>query len=210
MMDKIPNTYIPEIPKSLICNWNALDIDEMKAKYTKKNTGLKFLDRKIFNTFNWKWCLQYLPEYTIYNNKIYNVIDISAACGSSLEVIKHFNNNVFATDNYTSYNGYYKEALSSQNIPQQKLNIKKLPYDITSKSYDLLIHAGAIHFCNFSIWDKIIDEFTRISKKTIIISLNTMPDDKMCIGKNILSNWKSIGWDLVYNNYNVYKWEYKN
>ncbi|MGH1446463.1 MAG: class I SAM-dependent methyltransferase [Cognatishimia sp.] len=67
----------------------------------------------------------------------------------------------------------YRKIIESINIPMALFDGGKTPYPFEDKSFDVLMCMQAIeHYCHPKDWMKVVDEFCRITNKTIIILLN--------------------------------------
>lgn len=78
----------------------------------------------------------------------------------------------------------YRRIIESIDIPMLLFDAGQTPYPIGDKDFDVLICMQAIeHYCHPKDWLNVVDEFCRITRKTIILLLNPLmnligqPDD---------------------------------
>ena len=189
------------IPHELFGPWK--NLDESKLQCPK---NFKYKNRNYTLKVQWQNCLQLIPDYLKHQNK--SVIDISAANGSALEIFKYFNYKVLAID-YFLRPGKYELFLQSQNIPYINHDCSILPYPIKDQSFDLLLNFGAItqYDVNVDVWPKILDEFARITKKTIAVIINN--GWKTSEGKKYLKAWNHPQFNLTMAECNKFRWDSK-
>lgn len=73
------------------------------------------------------------------------------------------------------YDWPYRKIIESINIPMNLFDAGKTPYPIRSKDFDVLICMQAIeHYCHPKDWMNVVDEFCRVTKKSVVILLNPM------------------------------------
>lgn len=168
-----------------------------KPKLLKDYLKSKYYNRSRYITKKNELIVEFLSEYMSGGSK---VIDISCANGVFLEVMRYYGNEILGTDvNYFPF-------LQSQNIPYQFLDCVEFPYALEDNSFDLISCLGSITFYRpFTIWTGVMNEFARIAKKTIFISVNVgIPFDEF---GHLLDNWKYKGWKRVLKREFYYKWE---
>lgn len=78
----------------------------------------------------------------------------------------------------------YRRIIESINIPMALFDAGQTPYPLKDKDFDVLLCMQAIeHYCHPKDWMRVVDEFTRITRKTIVLMLNPLmnligqPDD---------------------------------
>jgi len=74
----------------------------------------------------------------------------------------------------------YKPIISAINMPMALFDAGHTPYPFDGKAFDYTICFQAIeHYCHPKDWMVIIDEFCRITRKSIFVMLNPMQKDLM-------------------------------
>lgn len=202
MKEKCKNS---SFPKELLGPWN--DIDQNKLDFP---INFKFRNRNKMLVSSWNNLNSLIPKCLTHQHLLWNnVIDISCGNGACLEIMKFFGYNIFGLDYYDKLNEYgrYDIFLKSQKIPYVEHNCLLFPYPIESKSFDVLINIGAItqYSNDLSIWPTILDEFARITKNIICISVNH--GWKYDQGKKLLLEWKNPRFKLVYRRNHLFRWE---
>ena len=184
--------------------------DSSVAEKFKGQKTHKFLKRDRTLKINWKR-LHNLVPYHLLDEKQNKVLDVASGNGATLEIFRHYNHKIQGLD-YTPHmdkgEWLYKPLLESQNIPCVVHNGSILPYPFKDKEFDLVICFGAITFFKpIEDWGKILDEFARLSKKTILIGVNKgEPFNK---GRKYLDNWENPDFKLVSCQGHIYKWTAK-
>ena len=98
--------------QKLLGQWNNTELDNMKfgagdvERYNKRDEMLKL----HFRRFNKLSCFSKYLDLS----KSYNVLDFSCGNGATMEIFRHFNNNVMGVD-YKD-NHHYKHYIESQNL----------------------------------------------------------------------------------------------
>jgi SAM-dependent methyltransferase len=192
------NTFIDTI-QSLGCEWKQLDEEGLNTPRTAVNS--KYRNRMRSIKLKYYLLSKYLPEYKDRPKR--KVLDFSCGNGVSLEILREWGHDIFGVDIQ------YEAFLKSQKIPYMIYDCSKLPYPFEDKSFDLIMNLGAITFYPRinNTWEDIIDEFARISRKTIFMVVNK----GWLYDKHIhyLDNWRSKEWKRVVRNKYIYKWERK-
>ena len=71
----------------------------------------------------------------------------------------------------------YRKITESIDLPMRIFDAGKTPYPCTDKEFDVLLCFQAMgRYCHPKDWSSLIDEFTRITRKTIVILLNPVRD----------------------------------
>ncbi len=69
----------------------------------------------------------------------------------------------------------YRHVVESVDLPMTVFDAGVAPYPIEEKSYDMVMCFQAIeHYCHPTDWMDLIDEFCRISRKTVFVMLNRL------------------------------------
>lgn len=69
----------------------------------------------------------------------------------------------------------YRHITESIDLPMTVFDAGQVPYPFADKSYDVVMCFQAIeHYCHPKDWMDIVDEFCRISRKTVFIMLNRL------------------------------------
>ncbi len=72
----------------------------------------------------------------------------------------------------------YRRIIDSINIPMALFDAGHVPYPFEDKKFDVLICMQAIeHYCHPKDWMTIIDEFCRITRRSIVLLLNPVRDN---------------------------------
>lgn len=206
---------ISVVPKQLLEDWKKLDRNCLMWKKEHK-----FLNRKQTVTINWNRLHNYIPEFL---DKKFSFVDISCGSGATLEILRYYKIQAIGVDYsnlskkvkapckgcYTDENYYseYEPLLKSQNLKYIIYDCKKIPYPFKDNHFDVLINFGAITFYgNPEIWPKILNEFSRISSRCILLGVNY--GWKYEQGKNIILEWSSnqTKFKLDYHRGCVFKW----
>ncbi len=67
----------------------------------------------------------------------------------------------------------YRSIIESIDIPMRLFDGGQVPYPIEEKAYDVLLCLQSIdHYCHPKDWLPIVDEFCRVTRKTIVLVLN--------------------------------------
>ena len=160
----------------LLGPWNNNELNNKKEfgasdieRYNKRNDMLKL----HFNRFN---NLECYSKYLNLSRK-YSVLDFSCGNGATMEIFRHFNNNVTGVD-YRD-NHLYKHYIESQNLLKNytEHDGKNIPYPFKNNQFDMTICWGALYHYEAGPTDnsiKFIDEFTRISTDLVVIALNSV------------------------------------
>jgi len=73
------------------------------------------------------------------------------------------------------YDWPYRRIIESVGIPMSLFDAGQVPYPHRDKEFDVLICMQAIeHYCHPKDWMTIVDEFCRLTRKSIVILLNPM------------------------------------
>lgn len=69
----------------------------------------------------------------------------------------------------------YRHIVESVDLPMTVFDAGQVPYPFEDKSYDMVMCFQAIeHYCHPDHWMAIIDEFCRISRKSVFVMLNRL------------------------------------
>ena len=69
----------------------------------------------------------------------------------------------------------YRSIIEAANLPMAVFDGGHVPYPLQDKSFDVTICMQAIeHYCHPRDWMAIIDEFCRVSNKTVLVMLNRL------------------------------------
>ena len=192
-----------KFPEKLLGDWNNLDIQKLSYP-----TG-KYVNRSLSLKSTWRYLSGIKCRLKAGMGLKQKVIDIGAGGGAALEIFKHFGYNVLAVDRYDIRSGTdYDKMLISQKIHHIHHDCSKIPYPFKDQSFDILLSMGSI--INIVSGDHtkipiILNEFSRITKKTIFLVVNRGPH--LDRGKRIIQTWKS-DFKLTYtNNNNVFRWD---
>lgn len=185
------------IVQSLGSDWKQLDEKGLKTPRTAMNS--KYRNRMRSIKLKYYLLSKYLSEYKGKPKR--NVLDFSCGNGVSLEILRLWGHDIFGIDIQ------YEAFLKSQRIPYMIYDCAKLPYPFEDKSFDLVMNLGAITFYPLidNTWEDVINEFARISKRTIFMVINK----GWLYDKHIhyLDDWKNKEWKRVIRNKYIYKWE---
>ncbi|RLJ60738.1 methyltransferase family protein [Litoreibacter meonggei] len=146
----------------------------------------------------WSRVLRFLPE-AMHSGDRLRVLEMSTAHGATLEVLRHFGHDVvgndFSNDGLSSRVGGgtplrqvnsdipvenvneadwpYKPIIDSLGLDVRLFDAGKLPYPFDAAEFDVVLCFDALeHYCHPKDWMKIVDEFVRISKKTVVVRIN--------------------------------------
>lgn len=144
--------------------WKDLDLLE-KIRNTPAFNSPEYLDRAYFVGLKWREIFLDYPEYI--SNAPKDVVDVSAGNGICLEIMRLLGHKVQGLD--TTMTGFLHFP-RSQEVPMIEFNGNTLPLPLPDKSYDLVISVGAIHHYT-SNWGEVLDEFFRIARETVFISV---------------------------------------
>lgn len=73
------------------------------------------------------------------------------------------------------YDWPYRKIIESIDLPMSLFDAGKVPYPFEDKEFDVLICMQAIeHYCHPKDWMTIVDEFCRVTRKSIVLLLNPM------------------------------------
>ena len=206
VLDKLSNT------------WDNLDLNK-----TDLDPAHKFLNRKRTITLNAKRLFQYVPEFLKPKSMI---LDVSCGSGASLEVIRcagadglglefssaSKNKKPLNEEYYKDVNAYsdYEPCLISQRLNYIVHDCSRTPYPFEDNSFDLVLNYGAITFYGEpKEWPRILNEFKRISKDTILCGINV--GKKWDRGESIVDKWSDNQKDLtlIQKQGSIYKWKFK-
>jgi SAM-dependent methyltransferase len=71
----------------------------------------------------------------------------------------------------------YRQIIESIDVPMSLFDAGQIPYPHQDKEFDYLLCFQAIeHYCHPRDWMKVVDEFCRITKESVIILLNPKLD----------------------------------
>ena len=179
----------------LLGDWNnkSLSLEKFNEgdveRYKYRDDNLKL----HFNRFNELDCFNKYFDL----NKKYNILDFSCGNGATLEIFRHFNNNVTGVDYKDNYN--YKKYIKSQDLMNNYIEHDgiDIPYPFTNNEFDMVVCWGALYHYEGGPTEKtinFIDDFTRISKDIVVIALNSVEHrpnqkDKDLYFKNQLINY---------------------
>lgn len=172
-------------------------VDELQKKYTNRERNIRRC---------WNRVQLYMPE--LMQGPSHDVLELSAAHGGMLEVLRHYGHNVMGSDyaNMVSKrNGEemrqfrklndktfvrqeddfglpidnadwpYRPICEAIDLPMTIFDAGKTPYPFDDKSYDYTMCFHAIeHYCHPDDWMDLVDEFCRITRKTVFIMLNRL------------------------------------
>ncbi len=69
----------------------------------------------------------------------------------------------------------YRHVVESVDLPMTVFDAGVAPYPFADKSYDMVMSFQAIeHYCRPEDWMSLVDEFCRISRKTVFVMLNRL------------------------------------
>jgi len=186
----VPNRKL-ELLRDINPEWN--DLEGLREHHRSK-----YMNRKRMLVRKFVLMDAFFPEY---EKGGFKVLDVSCASGAMLEILRYFKNEIFGTDV-----GYFA-FMKSQHIPHEYMNCTIFPYPLSDKSYDLITCLGSFTFYRPfpALWQRVLDEFARISRKTIFITINEGPNfDKFSY---LLNEWRHKEWKLVMYKKYYYKWE---
>jgi len=153
----------------------------------------------------WVRILRFLPEAMNPRDKL-NVLELSTAHGATLEVLRYFGHKVvgndfsndglravgnkrttlrkvntkIAVDNLDHMDWPYKPIIDSIDLDVKLFDAGQIPYSFKKAEFDVVLCFDALeHYCHPKDWMKIIDEFVRISKKTVVVRINPIRREKI-------------------------------
>lgn len=86
--------------------------------------------------------------------------------------------NAITTGNDTEVRWPYKAIIDSIGIDMNFFDAGVTPYPVPDKDFDVLLCMQAIeHYCHPKDWMDVVDEFCRITRKTIVILLNPLMEN---------------------------------
>lgn len=191
--------------QGLLGNWNDLDA----VNNFKGSKEHKFLDRNRTLKINMKRIKEWAPEI-LFNDKKQSVLDVACGNGATLEIFRYYNHEVVGMDfspGFSKNEWLYKPLIDSQKLTCKIHDGSTLPYPFKDKEFDFLICFGAITFFKpVANWPNILNEFSRISKKSFVLGVNTGPiyDE----GRKYIESWNHPNFKLTKNEGSVYKWEF--
>lgn len=203
------NHHLRDFPTELFGSWKNIDLKKLYLPPTSK-----FVDRNGLLQKSWRNLKNLIPQYIRYTHPgTSSIIDISCGNGAVLEIMRHLKYEIFGVDYYDDrdFHRSYEPFLVSQEIPHTIHDCRTFPYPIPDQSFDILTCIGAITFYAktpdtiIERWPKIMDEFARISRKVIAISVNQ--GWKYRAGKGILWKWQHPEFKLVHRNEHRMRWE---
>jgi len=162
------------------------------------NVQNKYLQR--FKNARRAWCriMRFLPEAMNKRDKL-RVLEMSTAHGATLEVLRYFGHDVVGNDFSNEGLGRavnerttlrdlntniaiedldrkdwpYKPLIESLDLDVRLFDAGIVPYPFESSEFDVVLCFDALeHYCHPKDWMDIIDEFVRISKRTVVIKIN--------------------------------------
>jgi hypothetical protein len=192
------------IPAELLTDY-PLDAEGLERN---KKIQQKYAFRAKNMKRSWNRVQLYMPE--LLTSEPQDVLEMSTAHGSMLEILRHFGHRVMGTDysnmvwskdgaamaqfrklNDESFtreiDDYgnpidpekpdwpYRHIVESIDLPMTVFDAGQVPYPFEDKSYDMVMCFQAIeHYCHPEDWMTIIDEFCRISRKSVFVMLNRL------------------------------------
>lgn len=184
--------------------------DPLVLKKFSGEKNHKFLNRNNTIKSNWKRINKFIPELLITNQK-YKILDIGCGNGSTLEILRYFGHDVIGMDytpGFDKNNWLYKPLIESQELKCIVHDGSVLPYPFKDKEFDFIICFGVITFFKpITIWQNVLNEFSRISKNGFLIGVNvgSLYDD----GKKYLETWNNSNFKLDLKENSIYKWNKK-
>lgn len=130
----------------------------------------------------WTQAQLYLPE--VLTAPPQDVLEISTGHGAMLELLRHYGHNVMGTDyartvwssgafsDAVKPDWPYRHVVESIDLPMTVFDGRLVPYPFANDSYDVVMCLQAIdHFGHPDDWMPLIDEYCRISRKTVLVLL---------------------------------------
>lgn len=208
---------VNDIEQFLNSPWEDLDVS-----LTELDPSDKFLNRKVILYNKYREAKNYLSDFLIPS---VSVIDFSCGSGATMEIFRYHGASVFGTDfwmkNVNLKNPkYYKDIkkysifeplLKSQNLQYIIHDGAIVPYPFDSNSYDLVINVGAINAYKggFPVWENALNEFKRVSRKTIFFGYNTTENYEK--ETKFVWDWSNRQNDLrlTLQQHNFFRWDFK-
>ena len=183
--------------EALLGPWKDPDVIK-KFKYKDH----KFLDRNRTIKSNWARLHSYARDILL-SKKRMSILDVGCGNGATMEVFRHYGHKVTGLDKPQ----IYSPMIESQGLESVKHDGASIPYPFGDNEFDLVICWGAITFFRpVEKWPKILNEFARLSKSTILLAPNVGIPYKE--GKYYLDGWKPTrGFKLSLHTGHIYRWE---
>ncbi|MEO1138325.1 MAG: hypothetical protein AAFW87_02610 [Pseudomonadota bacterium] len=95
------------------------------------------------------------------------------------------------------YDWPYRKIIESIDLPMSLFDAGQVPYPHEAKEFDVLICMQAIeHYCHPKDWMTIVDEFCRITRKTVILLLNPMLKNMGGAPRDYAASYRQAKMDL--------------
>lgn len=174
------------------------DLSDEDFESHLNNVQKKYLPRFKNIRRAWSRVLRYLPE-TMNGQQSYRVLEMSTAHGATLEILRHFGHQVTGndfsnaglvldedqrsqlrdinvenlSDNVDQEDWPYKPIIQALGLDVILFDAGKTPYPLNDDQFDILICFDALeHYCHPRDWVKVVQEFARVTRKTIVIEIN--------------------------------------
>jgi len=144
----------------------------------------KFTDRRLNIERCWSQVQQYMPE--LLTSSPQDVLEISTGHGAMLEILRHYGHNVMGTDyaaepwssetnGVEKPNWPFRHIVESIDLPMTVFGNAEGKYPIETKSFDTTLCFQALeHSGHPDDWMDAIEEFCRISRKTVFVMLGKL------------------------------------
>lgn len=154
----------------------------------------------------WARILQYLPE-TMATDRQYRILEMSTGHGASLEVLRFFGHEVVGND-YSNAGLHvkdgqgttdrsfgddvlnnadeaksewpYRAIVESIDVDVRLFDAGKHPYPVSDNEFEIVLCFDALeHYCHPRDWLHVINEFTRIASKTVVVEINPIRRERI-------------------------------
>ncbi len=146
----------------------------------------------------WSRLLCYLPEAMSGEDR-YSVLEMSTAHGAVLEVLRHFGHEVTGSDYSNDYlrgkrdartpfrdlgddladgsvdrgDWPYRPIIDSLGLNVVTFDAGIIPYPFKQNAFDIVLCFDALeHYCHPKHWIRVVDEFVRLSRRTVVVEIN--------------------------------------
>tara|TARA_B100001027_G_C16228575_1_gene313421 strand:- start:416 stop:1030 length:615 start_codon:yes stop_codon:yes gene_type:complete len=157
--------------EGLLGSWEDPDILEN----FHKNGGQKdhkFLDRNRTIKSNWNR-LHSCAEDVLLGEKTARILDVGCGNGATMEIFRYYGHEAVGLDVPFGDSHLYSPMLNSQGLKCVVHDGAVTPYPFKDDEFDLVVCWGVFNFFRpVQGWPDILDEFARITKRSIILAPN--------------------------------------
>ncbi|CUH80097.1 class I SAM-dependent methyltransferase [Tropicibacter naphthalenivorans] len=214
-------------PQSFADPYDIAQSDMDKLEHVQKKYLLRFKNIRR----SWVRLLRFAPE-TMNGHNRFKCLEMSTAHGATLEILHHFGHEVTGTD-YTNEglraaNGKrsidrdlgetiidaqtdtrdwpYKPIIDSIGARVDLFDAGIVPYPYEDAAFDYLFCFDALeHYCHPKDWMQLIEEFTRITKRAIVLEINPIRRERLDLEGDYYLAYKTFYQDILNCNVNGFQ-----